>query len=101
MRDHFFLHYGWFFQNLRKEAVRTFMHTTVGMWINTVHYSALNGVFDYHRGVYCVVFFHHQTCFQIDTNVFYKVHKVGTNVHFVGHSTPPVDGAAVCEPAAV
>ena len=30
MRDHFFLHYGWFFQNLRKEAVRTFMHTTVG-----------------------------------------------------------------------
>ena len=29
MRDHFFLHYGWFFQNLRKEAVRTFMHTTV------------------------------------------------------------------------
>ena len=29
MRYHFFLHYGWFFQNLRKEAVRTFMHTTV------------------------------------------------------------------------
>ena len=29
MRDHFFLPYGWFFQNLRKEAVRTFMHTTV------------------------------------------------------------------------
>ena len=29
MRDHFFLHYGWFFQNLRKEAVRTLMHTTV------------------------------------------------------------------------
>ena len=24
-----FLHYGWFFQNLGKEAVRTFMHTTV------------------------------------------------------------------------
>ena len=29
MRYHFFLHYGWFFQNLGKEAVRTFMHTTV------------------------------------------------------------------------
>ena len=30
MRYHFFLQYGWFFQNLGKEAVRTFMHTTVG-----------------------------------------------------------------------
>ena len=29
MRYHFFLHYGWFFHNLGKEAVRTFMHTTV------------------------------------------------------------------------
>ena len=29
MRYHFFMHYGWFFQNLGKEAVRTFMHTTV------------------------------------------------------------------------
>ena len=29
MRYHFLLQYGWFFQNLRKEAVRTFMHTTV------------------------------------------------------------------------
>ena len=29
MRYHFFLHYGWFFKNLGKEAVRTFMHTTV------------------------------------------------------------------------
>jgi len=29
MRYHFFLHYGWFFQNLGKEDVRTFMHTTV------------------------------------------------------------------------
>ena len=29
MRYHFFLHYGWFFQNLGKEAVRTLMHTTV------------------------------------------------------------------------
>jgi len=26
---HFFLHYGWFFQNHGKEAVRTFMHTNV------------------------------------------------------------------------
>ena len=35
MRCHFFLHYGWFFQNLGKEAVRTFMHTTVNIqsWI--------------------------------------------------------------------
>ena len=29
MRYHFFLRYGWFFQYLGKEAVRTFMHTTV------------------------------------------------------------------------
>ena len=29
MRHHFFLHYGCFFQNLGKEAVPTFMHTTV------------------------------------------------------------------------
>ena len=29
MRYHFFLHYGWFLQNLGKEAVRTNMHTTV------------------------------------------------------------------------
>ena len=28
MRHHFFLHYGWFFHNLGKEAVRTFLHTT-------------------------------------------------------------------------
>ena len=32
MRYHFFLHYGWFLQNLGKEAVRTFMHTTVCLW---------------------------------------------------------------------
>ena len=31
MRYHFFLHYGWFFQNLGKEAVRTFMHTTIAI----------------------------------------------------------------------
>ena len=35
---YFFLQYGWFFQNLGKEAVRTFMHTTVeerdGMGLN-------------------------------------------------------------------
>ena len=29
MRYHFFLHYGWFFQNLGKEGRRTLMHTTV------------------------------------------------------------------------
>ena len=35
MRYHCFLHYGWFFQNLGKEAARTFMHTTViGISIN-------------------------------------------------------------------
>ena len=40
MRYHFFLHYGWFFQNLGKEAVRTFMHTTVAILIhNTVQLS--------------------------------------------------------------
>ena len=35
MRYHFFLHYGWFFQNLGKEAVRTFMHTTVFLGLDT------------------------------------------------------------------
>ena len=34
----FFLHYGWFFQNLGKEAVRTFMHTTVCTAINAIHF---------------------------------------------------------------
>ena len=29
MRYHLFLHYGWFFQNFGKEAVGTFMQTTV------------------------------------------------------------------------
>ena len=33
MRYHFFLHNGWFFQNLGKEAVRTFMHTTVPTYL--------------------------------------------------------------------
>ena len=36
MRYHFFLHYGWFFQNLRKEAVQTFMHTTVNLAHNNI-----------------------------------------------------------------
>ena len=40
MRYHFFLHYGWFFQNLGKEAVRTFMHTTV--YQETKYVSILN-----------------------------------------------------------
>ena len=30
----FFLHYGWFFQNLGKEAVQTFMHMTVRVILN-------------------------------------------------------------------
>ena len=29
MRYHFFLHYGWFPQNLGKDFIRTNMHTTV------------------------------------------------------------------------
>ena len=29
MRYHFFLHYGWFLQNLGKDFIRTNMHTTV------------------------------------------------------------------------
>ena len=37
MRYHFFLHYGWFFQNLGKEAIRTFMHTTVYIYIFSFH----------------------------------------------------------------
>ena len=35
IRYHLFLHYGWFFQNLGKEAVRTFMHTTVPTYVYT------------------------------------------------------------------
>ena len=39
MRYHFFLHYGWFFQNLGKEGWRTFMHTTV--FATTTHYNTI------------------------------------------------------------
>ena len=37
MRYHFFLQYGWFFQNLGKEGWRTFMHTTVHTIIPNFH----------------------------------------------------------------
>ena len=40
MRYDFFLHYGWFFQNLGKEAVRTFMHTTVQFFITVLRLQA-------------------------------------------------------------
>ena len=30
MRYHFFLHYGWFFQNLEKDFIPILLHTTVG-----------------------------------------------------------------------
>ena len=30
MRYHFFLYYEWFLENLRKDFIRTNMHTTVG-----------------------------------------------------------------------
>ena len=29
MRDHFFLHYGWFLQNFEKDFIPTLLHTTV------------------------------------------------------------------------
>ena len=33
MRYHFFLHYGWFFQNLEKDFIPILLHTTVGcLW---------------------------------------------------------------------
>ena len=32
MRYHFFLYYGWFLQNLRKDFIQTNMHTTVHHW---------------------------------------------------------------------
>ena len=42
MEYHFFLHYGQFFQNLGKEAVRTFMHTTVvGLNIRRNHQNVI------------------------------------------------------------
>ena len=33
MRYHFFLYYEWFLQNLRKDFIRTNMHTTVRNWL--------------------------------------------------------------------
>ena len=45
MRDHFFLHYGWFFQNLGKEAVRTFMHTTVSRGLYILYPNSKNHFF--------------------------------------------------------
>ena len=47
MRYHFFLHYGWFFQNLRKEAVRTFMHTTVHWRICMIQLASFLWVFKF------------------------------------------------------
>ena len=41
MRHYLFLHYGWFFQNLGKEAVPTFMHTTVAQGIEFVLITSL------------------------------------------------------------
>jgi hypothetical protein len=68
MRYHFFLHYGWFFQNLGKEGWLTFMHTTVhllrslDLWSNkklleqlvkvTHCYVFMVGYFVIHRGTY-------------------------------------------------
>jgi hypothetical protein len=34
MRQHLFLHYGWFLQNLKKGCIRTNMHTTVHLEID-------------------------------------------------------------------
>ena len=48
MRYHFFLHYGWFFQNLGKEAVRTFMHTTVLNIYFFIMQTRLKAIFYYH-----------------------------------------------------
>ena len=38
MRYHVFLHYGWFFQNLGKEAIQTFMHRTVASSKDSKHF---------------------------------------------------------------
>ena len=38
MMYHFFLHYGWFFQNFGKEGRRTFMHTTCFVIILTIYF---------------------------------------------------------------
>ena len=34
MRYHFFLHYGWFLQNLGKDFIPSIMHTTVGLTLD-------------------------------------------------------------------
>ena len=48
MRYHFFLHYGWFLQNLGKEAVRTNMHTTVGIrWAVWADQHAQHSILDF------------------------------------------------------
>ena len=41
MRYHFFLHYGWFLQNLGKKAVRTNMHKTVS-WVLYISFSQIS-----------------------------------------------------------
>ena len=55
MKYHFFLHYGWFLQNLGKEAVRTFMHTTVtGIWnsgISMASFSTFSSIFEFSSGL--------------------------------------------------
>ena len=42
MRYHLLLHYGFFFQNLGREAVRTFMHTTLVIWLVLCYFMAVN-----------------------------------------------------------
>jgi hypothetical protein len=37
MRYHFFLYYGYFLQNLRKDFIRTNMHTTVHQKANAIN----------------------------------------------------------------
>jgi hypothetical protein len=37
MRYHFFLYYGWFLQNFRKDFIQTNMHTTVVLEMIELH----------------------------------------------------------------
>ena len=47
-RYHFFLHYGWFLQNLGKNFIRTNMHTTVKLEKKSIWKSVLN-TYLYHK----------------------------------------------------
>ena len=89
MRYHFFLHYGWVFQNLGKEAVRTFMHLTVilrtliksgNLQYNTLvcWFAGTNDSATKSLTLQVLLFFHNflQNCFILFFYSFYEFTKI-------------------------